>query len=451
MLRSARGAPPELERREVILLASGGSQGGCGAVREKAGEVQRYGMLLVAACRGRDCDRGCIADAVTRPRYLLPLDGWSLIGERIGELAAERGPFSPVDEVRLTQDLHPAWTYVDGGAPTGGVGNRLEWSFWPWVSDAVTRSFRIATQGCGPIPVSLPARSGAHLIYDQAIVPLPPVTRSLPASAVEIPCLPPPTSSASPRPSDTPTQTPTQTPIPTTTPTRPAPGRPTATATPQVPDPTEPRPVGRAYLPLALGWGCAAPPPPRRLLLVLDVSYSMALAETRAGVSAWEMGRRIALAAHDGLRPERDELGIVAFGGGLGPRGQAVLPMAPCCSPSRRAEIAAFWRLDGSRVDRALAQGARMLAEAPAAPGMRSELLLVTDGDPNDTPPAALDAALGALRDAGVHLHVAQLGVAPDPSFLETLRRAGARVHAAADLPALGLAERLAAAPGCVR
>jgi Ca-activated chloride channel family protein len=163
-------------------------------------------------------------------------------------------------------------------------------------------------------------------------------------------------------------------------------------------------------------------PAPRALVLVLDRSGSMSGA-------ALEAARDAALETARSLGP-RDRLAVVSYGS----EARVDLPLSTVTgrTPTVRAALLDLEAGGGSHLSAGLALARRVLVDAP--PGAQSQVLLLTDGEPNQglTDPAALEALARDIRDRGVQLSAVGLGDAADPETLRRLADAGGgRVHSA--------------------
>lgn len=413
MLRAARGSRDATQLRDIVLLASAGADVGCEAVRQTAKEARAFGVVVVTTCQGSNRDCGCMSEAAAQSRYVLQLATWDVLHDRLLDLVDSRGIFHPIDEVLVVDALAPGFVYLDGGAPSGGIGNRLNWAFAPWSADAVTITLRASAVACGSQPLAVPGESHVMARFNPSFGGMPDAVVAIPNRSLEIPCAPTPPSTTA-----TPPATATPTPPATPTPTR---EPPTVTVVPSPPPVARDR---RLFLPHAMAADCIGGVPPRDWLLVMDASYSMFTTEVPDLGNAWQASRALGLAIVGHLRPGLDRVGVLAFGDGEPPDGLAEVPLAPCCEPALLAALAAGWRLDGSRADRALLRAIQMLGP-PTAPRV---IVVMTDGDLNQTPLGGLGAALAQARAAEAALDVVVFGADPDPRLIESVAAAGGRV-----------------------
>jgi len=432
MLRAARGTRDATVLRDVVLLASAGDAVECTAVRQTANDARAYGVVVVTTCQGSNRDCGCMSEVAAQSRYVLQLATWEALQERLLDLVESRGIFHPIDEVVLVEALAPGFAYLDGGAPSGGIGNRLSWAFAPWSADAVTVAYRASAIACGVQPVAVAGESRAVARFNPSFGGVPDASVEVPNATLDVPCAIPttPTPAAA---SATSTPTMSGTPSPTA-----------RTPTPMA-SPSPGRPPFRAYMPAALARGCARGGLPRDWLLVLDASYSMHLAEVPGAGNAWEASRAISLAVVGDLQPGSDRVGALAFGDGEPPDGFKEVPLAPCCSLALQEALAEGWRLDGSRADRALRHAIGMFGSGT----MPRTVVLLTDGDLNQTPLGGLGGALSETRAAGAAIDVVVLGAEPDPRLIESVAAAGGRILRARERSPAELVPALARAVTC--
>jgi len=430
MLRAARGGRDASALRDVVLLASAGTDVGCEAVRTIAIEARAYGIVVVTTCQGSHRDCGCMSDAAAQSRYVLQLAAWEALEDRLLDLVDSRGLFHPIDEVVLEDALAPGFAYLDGGAPSGGIGHRLSWAFAPWSAEAVTVSYRVRATACGSQPLAEHGASHAMARFNPSFHGVANAVVDVPNAMLEVPCVSPstPTTPATPEPTATALREPTATP---------------RTPTPS-PTPTPPRPDGRLFLPAALSGTCLRGAA-RDWLLVVDASHSMYVTDVPGAGSAWDLAHALALEVAAMLRPSLDRVGALAFGDLAGPAGLAEVPVAPCCAPELLDALRAGWRLDGSRADRALDRARAMLGASPSP----RTILLLTDGDLNQTPLGGLGAALARTSAAGIDLDVVAFGADPDPRLVEAVAASGGRVIGPGRLPRAAMLRELALTVAC--
>lgn len=417
MLRAARGGRDAAALRDVVLLASAGADVGCEAVRTTAIEARAYGIVVVTTCQGSHRDCGCMSDAAAQSRYVLQLATWEALEDRLLDLVDSRGLFHPIDEVVLEEALAPGFAYLDGGAPSGGIGNRLSWAFAPWSAEAVTVTFRARPTACGLQPLAEADGSHATARFNPSFQGVADAVADVPNAILDVPCAAPTTP-----PTAVPTPGPTRTARPEPTPTPRA-------ATPQ-PSATPSRREDRLFLPAALSGTCLRGAA-RDWLLVVDASHSMYVTEVPGAGNAWELAHALALAVAGTLRPGVDRIGALAFGDAVVPDGLVEVPIAPCCAPELLDALRAGWRLDGSRADRAIDRARAMLGAGPSP----RTILLLTDGDLNQTPLGGLGAALARTRAAGIDLDVVAFGADPDPRLVEAVAASGGRVLGPGERP----------------
>jgi len=448
LLRAGRGGRAPADLREVVLLISNGVQAGCEAVRRTAGEVKAFGVTLVAACRGRDCDRGCVFETASERRFIFRMDTWDPLGEALGQLLESTGAFHPIDRVAIEDVLSDGVIYAGGGNPDRSAGPRLSWDMYPWSGAAFERSYRVQAVECGHYPISAPPGLTATAWFNTAFWPAGSIGATFDNPELDIACVPA-TPSATPEERPTPPSSLTPSPSPTAG-SSPSPtgegGSPTGTVTSgatsvtsptlaptPTPSPTrsgDPSAIPRDFtvlLPLTLRSGCASGMAPLDVMLVVDTSYSMSLTPVEGAESAWHAAAAVSHATVSNLRPGVDRIGAVAFGDGVGPDGFGEVPVSACCAPDLLPPVEAFWRLDGSRVDRAIDRGSALLTAAGGVRGRTRALLIISDGDLNQTPVHQLDAALDRARSAGAVLRAVILGDDAGSLSAERVVTAGGR------------------------
>lgn len=421
VLRAGRvGHDPE-DLREVVLLLSQGVVDECERVRAKANEVKAHGVVLVAGCQGRACDRGCLYETATIRRYVFSMSTWTELRFRMRELIAADGAFHPIDRIILVDDLAEELAYLEGGETTSVDGNRLLWIFEPWTTDALTRTYRAGVAACGRFPLGKADQIGATIEYNMAFWEGRSHEHPLPNPIIAAECH---TATATPTPSS-------EGPTPTgTRPTEPTPRPPTAT--PTATDRADPEPrAWHAHFPLALAGACAPPTPPLDLVIAVDVSHSMYLTPID-GVDgdggAWRAAAHFAAATVAGLRPAVDRVGVLAYGDDTGAEAFVVRRLERCCAPGLVPPPDAFWKLDGSRIDRAIIRAVAMHEEAPISPGAERAVVVVTDGDLNQTGLPQFEAALGAARRAGIAIDTVLMGRGEAEVLRAAVARAGERL-----------------------
>lgn len=414
VLRAGRLGAPPARFREVILLLSPGVEDECERIRSRANEVKAHRVVLVIACKGHACDRGCLFETASTRRYVFAMKTWTELDFRLRELLTADGAFHPIDRVILVDQLADELAYLEGGETSAVDGNRLLWIFEPWTTDVLTRTYRAGVAACGRFPLGDADEIGVTIEYNMAFWEGDSFEHPLPNPIVNAEC---PTATATPtRGSPTPTGA------------RPTEATPTASTPP--PEPT-PR-AWHAHLPIALAGACAPMISAIDLVIAIDVSHSMYLTPMEGMVEeggAWRAAALVAAATVEGLRPAIDRVGVIAYGDDSGDEAFIERPIHACCDPGLIPSPDDLWRLDGSRIDRAIARGVRMHEDAPRSAGAERALIVLTDGDLNQTSRARLDDALRAANGAEVFTEVIILGAGDAAEMTEAVEGAGGRVR----------------------
>lgn len=160
--------------------------------------------------------------------------------------------------------------------------------------------------------------------------------------------------------------------------------------------PPTPAPARPIYLPFALRAACVPAPLPLDIVLVLDISGSMADPAGSGAGSKLDAAKIAARSFVVLLRPGQDRVSLVAFDQGA----RLALPL----SEDRAAFDAALAGLvpgEGTRIDLGLAAAGRALAEA--RPAARRALVLLTDGLQTGPESAVLEEA-GRIKTGGLDL-----------------------------------------------
>jgi hypothetical protein len=365
VLRAARQAPPG-EVREVILLASAGvEQSGCDAVRTAAREVGAQSVLLVTACAGAVCDRRCLAEAASAPRYAVRTGEWATVTGLLSDVRDSTGLFHPLQSFRYSDD--PASTITLHAPAEIMDGPRVAAEMSPWPPASVVFQYSARPNACGRMAVS--REVGVTVRFSDGHGEVLDVENP----ELDVACELPPTAS--------PTAGPSRTPAPT------------VTAVPT------PRPVHRLYLPLAQALGCLTGGA-LDLALVIDVSGSMAVGFP-GFATRWHAAQQAAIEAigalHDG-----DRVAVVAFAD----RPVLLQLLTSDHAVAARHVAEELPRADGSRVDLALEMARRELDRS----SRRRAAVLFTDGDLNQTSATDLAGGISALAADGIGVRAVLFG-----------------------------------------
>lgn len=415
MLPAARPGRSEADvragPREVMLVLSAGVEsGGCDRVRDQAADARSSGVLVITACVGAKCDRTCLAEVpsnVSGRRFAFrSWSSWSFLSDLLTDLTVASGPFfSPVDRIVVEDVLHENLLYEGGGDPTTGDGRRLSWSFAPWSGSPVTRTFRAQAVGVGRFLVSRSV--SATMYFNSAFWPGPAQTIALMNPVLEVFDPELRTPSATPTSSATLPATPTALPSPT----------PILTAT-AVPT----RRPERLLLPYLARASCPLDRPATDLAMLLDVSGSM-----QGPASGYPGDRRAAAQAVAGRLlgglGGQDQVTVLQYGA----RTDVLAPLAPCCGPAL-AGLAQLGYVDGTRLELALHAAIQQLDGPASRATAHRALVLLTDGDLNQTDEASLAAGLASLRSLGVVIYAVGVSDEADEPLLTRLTGRGERV-----------------------
>ncbi len=415
VLWNGREGRAQEELREAILLATAGvDQSGCDALQRSADNLKAFGALVVTACVGRSCEQRCLSEAASQERFAFRSWDWSFVGRRFSELVESTGPsFYPVESVSMEDWLAEGkLTYTRGGEPSEGVGNKLVWHFAPFPETGVTRTYYARAITCGRFRASEEPASALVDFNDTFWAEVGDLSVQFANPVLDVPCAVPPTL--------TPTAEPSWTP----------PATATSTATPVV---TPSRPGSDLYFPSLHKLACALSRGPVDVMFAIDVSGSMLQRATRpSDGTRLELSKRIAFSMLDYLEAEDSRAGVVVYGDEE--LIQVVAPLADCCGTARLAlDSLPFY--NGSRVDLALERAEAELRGPAARQGASQVVIVLTDGDLNQTPTSRLIEVATRARARGVSLHI--VGVGPDARDAANLFIAAAgarsRLHLAYD------------------
>ena len=450
-LQAGRGDEPPDRFREVIIVASRGFEAtSCEAVRAATNEVEPFGILLVTACGGGECDRRCLAEAATSESFAFASGEWGYLGTVLSQLREESGPFNPIESVSIVDELSEMLLYASGGYPSAAVGNRLEWHFGPWPSDGITRTYTALAVGVGEFPlsteisatVSYNADLGSgrvrHVTFDNPIVRVVPTTATASPTITATASATTPTATPSAGPTDTATRTPDR-------------DAQTPSATPR---PATPRPTWALHLPIAMRLGCAPSATKVDVALVIDVSGSMAVSDVERMASRWDAAASISehvVLYH--LAEPNDRVAVIPFAETATVRSGLGDGLA-----SARRELGRLPRWNGSRLDLAvdLAAG-ELLGEVQAGggprPGAHKVMVLFTDGDLNMTSDVDLLDAADRSRAAGIEMIAVVLGrdARADLDLVRRVTGSPARILESRDLSVIEITEALGRQLRCYR
>ncbi len=388
------GRPPE-DLREVILLASAGVEpSACEAVRGKAREIQAHSVLVVTACSGPDCALRCLSEAAT-PRFAFRTDSWGGLAGLLRAMQDRTGAFHALQRARFEDDIGPVFAIV-GTPPGTASAHRFDLEIEPWPDGGVQIVYEVRAIGCGLAPMS--QRAQVTLSYDDGRYD----TLALANPRVAVSC---------PGVTVTPATATPQT-VPSISPT---PAPPVATGTPE-------RPFESIWLPWLGAPGCSAAYPGIDLVLLVDVSGSMA-APLPPYASRWDAVRTFAADVAASLGAA-DRIAVVAYA----ETPQVVVGLTSDHTAARQTILEGLPKADGSRLDEGLRAAARLLAEAGKNPSRR-EVVLLTDGDLNQATEGGVAIAAADLAKTGAGLRVLLVGETPAREYWRVLAGPG-RAHA---------------------
>jgi Mg-chelatase subunit ChlD len=435
VLWNGRGGRSADEVREAIVLATVGiDQSGCDALRVSADNLKAFGALVVTACVGRSCENRCLSEAASHERFAFRSWDWTFVKRRIAELAESSGPsFFPIASVTIEDWLSDGkLSYTRGGEPSEGMGNRLVWSFAPWPSEGITRTYHALAITCGRFRASQAGPNATINFNGTFWSHLDPLHVQFANPVLDVPCAEPATA--------------------TPTPTRPATASPTATATATATgEATRYRPRSEVYLPVALKLSCTTEWAAVDVALAIDVSGSMVQPaivgrpETRLDVA-----RRIGESILGRLQPGSDLVAIVVYGDEE--LIQVLAPLADCCGTARLA-LDRLPYYNGSRMDLAIEVAEAELLGPRGRPAAAKVIVVLTDGDLNRTPYDRLVEVAGRVRGRGSAIHLVAVGedVAEDPDRLVEIVGAPGRLHLTASVRGLTPEDILGPIPRCRR
>ena len=197
------------------------------------------------------------------------------------------------------------------------------------------------------------------------------------------------------------------------------------------------------FLPLALQNHCLDRVVGVDLVMVLDVSSSMAEPVAAGGASKLEEAVAAAHGLARSLSASQDRVGIVAFS-------TTAERITPLTFDRDRlvGDMLGLATSHGTRIDLGLYAGLDTLADS--RPGARRGMLLLTDGHPSGTERAAVRAAAATVVDSGVDLYIVGIGADVDQDLLASLPSTGVYLAARpGDLQRL--AQQIAAKLPCRR
>lgn len=425
MLQAGRDGGPS--PREVILVASRGFDPvACDAVRAAANEVKPFGVTLVTACGSPDCDRRCLSEAATSAEHAFAGPDWTYLGALLSDIVAPAGAFHPVARVAMTDRLGDLVEYVDGGEPDRVQGNDLDWEFAPWVGEVVTRTLRVRAARLGE---GLVGSSGWATVYYRPATGVVSATIPLAGARIVVRSPTPVPTTPAPTPSPTATGPPSPSPSPT----------PTATATPG-------SRTHAIYLPHAATGACR-PTREMDVVLLVDVSGSMGVEDVPPFQSRWSAASGIGQELVRYHIAATDRVAVIPFAAEVEVR-------AGLAQDRERAlqALAALPRWNGSRLDLALAAAhAELEAGARERPEGGRAIVLLTDGDLNQTEARELELRAAEIRAAGIRLLAVGLGADADPGLLARLAGARGRVFVTAEVAPMAVAAAVGGAMRCAR
>lgn len=328
-------------------------------------------------------------------------------------------------EIDLAQAIPPGLHYVDGSAsppavtvePPGVDGaSTISWRLPEddvHKVDQITFTYAITAVSAGVWPIA-----GTVHLRDKYFFTRDSIAPAMPITVTDDLCLPTPTPTNTP--TSTPTSTSTPTLVPSITPTY-TPVPPTMTPVPPTATPTpKPQPI---YLPIVVREDCADTRSYADVVLVLDVSGSMQR-PTRSGRTKLEATQDAAKVFVGLMDLTADAKGRLNQAAVVGFNREAWIE-APL-GTDRAGVEAAIDRLSQrsaqfTRLDLAFDRGLEALDPARRKPGNKPVIILLTDGLPDQVPPAedgkmettVLRAAAKA-KDAGVVVFTIGIGAPED-------------------------------------
>ena len=492
---------PDIPPRQVIFLMSGSNVPlACDSLRQKANEIKsRRNTVLVTmwACAGPSCERPCLSTIASDQSLAFANWSWNALREAVSplyQLVHAQGLFHPVKGADLADDLEYTLSYNSGGQPSRVIGQRrLEWdirqNYWP--ADGLHFTYAAKSLVCsdgyvnkvidGMVAVSatvhydpifwpdvadhsLTFRNLRFRCIEQTATPDAPATptaltaptRVTPAPGIGT-ATPTPESPGSPSGTVTPGSTGTTTvpstltvtSTPTASPSRtPGPG---AGSTPTAP-PAVSRP-GRAFLPIVNRYSCLSlVHSPLDVVIAIDVSGSMAVADIPPFRNRWEAARAVALSIV-AEADAGDQLAVLAFFGRRtndDPRPFTWLSTLDADKDTALVALAGLPQRGGSELAPALAGAAEELA-GPRARAMAQKVLIVmSDGVLLDDSRRLVATQAAAARERGIRIVAVGMGADADLDYLAEVTGSPGRVYLTENLAGAGLIAHLATLPHCL-
>lgn len=144
----------------MIVLSGGPDAGGCAAANSAARQAKSQNLLLQTICMGPDCDRACMQQVASSPRYAFvterPADLETLVDQTVPSDVNVR-----VRSVEVTDRLSPNMLYVaDSARPVASYSpsdHTLRWRASALPSDGFTFTYRLQPNQVGTHMTSITA------------------------------------------------------------------------------------------------------------------------------------------------------------------------------------------------------------------------------------------------------------------------------------------------------
>lgn len=422
----------------VILSDAGQTFPPQEAVRA-ARQARGRDILIVAVCLDNgSSDCPAMRQMASSPQYFFESRGTSGLTRIFRQIAEE------VRDIRLRsltveETLPEGLSYIEGSAVPEAdydAGSRkLTWSY--------------QFVGGAGLPMGYQVRPSAITTYTVAEKSLVTYRDSrnrlgriaMPTAVLTVPidCLDPGIITPTPTPTDPPTATPTPTDTPTPTPTDTPSPTPTATPT------NTPTPPPSIYLPILNLSRCLDRDRPAEIALVIDASTSMSTF-TSAGRTRLQAAQEGARAFVDRMRAV-DRVALFSFNDSV----QHLTPLTDD-REALKAAIDGIQLAPFTRIDLALDAAAAELGGGAVRPEAKRVIVLLTDGEPTNTTPAAVRAAAERAR-AGTTVFTIGVGPSVDPALMVDVAGAAERYFPVADAESLAsiytrIAEKIACEGG---
>ena len=386
---------------EVVLILSDGRPwfNTPAEVRQAAAKIKAAGMLLISVCVGNDCDVPLMRSIASRSNLFFDVRQASRL------VAVFLGIVEDLLDTQLrvitVRDVVPDnMKYIEGSGvppPERIVDNVLffRWDVVP--SDGITITYQLEPLEVGTHPTNVEAlaefRDNENRMGEKYF--------PIPTVHVIAPPTPTPTTTPTntPTPGPSPTNTPTTTPTPTDTPT------PTNTPTPS-----------DIYLPLALREQCDPVIEATDVVLLIDISSSMAWPTRDGDLPKRRAAARAARAFATMAQGPGDQVAVVVFDA----EARVLAPLGSDAAAVEQA-LSRLPRGEGTAIDAGLRRALAEITGPARRPANEAAILLLTDGIPTRSTFASVRESAREVREAGIQLFAVGLGADVDADLLREL------------------------------